>query len=987
MCAGCCRHAVLCLVSSHPRVRSDRRGEPFRRLLDEAGLAMGTDAETNSLPGTPSELPFTQQSELPSQLDFGSQASGADIPRSQDLPDELPFSQGIGEGAGRTGEDRDEGDSCQPGPVTGATSGRQAPADPELHEVPVFDQQLFPDGARRRGRPSRLLQEALQEAAARAEARPQAALACHEPGGALMERGRGGALVPAAPSRVELLRQSKLDASGLKNLLKRPVEGLPLPTPLAGVLAACSQLSRLPGELLDDEVRRATTLLLEPGPLPMLTKKARADRLGVTTAKLGALLPMVGAATVVGDRSQRAAVEKHITSATASADLVLYVDCVAYDETPLPVLVRGDRPVEVASNAAEQQQIGDFGPPGADLSDFSMGSLLAQMLSSSKDAQKVLQTVQSGGMLVRVGGHYIAIAFSTVCALQVMSSGTASCIAEAQRRTSGATRASKAFCQNMRIVCTDRASANIAAERALRDERGDSWSTLHSFCDVHRTAGAHTKTFVLLASNVSGMIRCALALRNGAALSRFRTCLAQEIASRFKVKHGSPTAEAKAYKMGVLRLFVSHGAQLAVRRLLLALCPNGDWRREEVEYYPPPGRPRQPTEVYLKHVTAGLIIALSSAQPSIYPRHRWTGADLATDCLGVMEACHRLLSTAFARFVASFEPNARARRILAMAAEGSNDQAAAGTAARPDVSGADASTISAGVDSESAIAVAAGQAQPIVGDEPAWAAINTTNRRLALAWLTSTPLAELILQRLTMEPLRQLMTFQFRIASDAWEVEQRASLAKAMSRDGGATFADRDYRLCIAAEGREEARCLEQLGLLFEQPVLSDLSPPSAFTVGFRALAFRVWSRAGCAVKELFFPNQRFPLRTCLLLGSPDIAGQLARVPDCVLDPWTLKLKSQHPSFEGDELRQKLFLACMLGMRDITQVEAKHATIRRHLMQGSLQTDPMDLPDLSALWCVTQVRRREQQIAVRAGLQVAVAPKQALGVHTPPPIV
>ena len=72
--------------------------------------------------------------------------------------------------------------------------------------------------------------------------------------------------------------------------------------------------------------------------------------------------------------------------------------------------------------------------------------------------------------------------------------------------------------------------------------------------------------------------------------------------------------------------------------------------------------------VILSHLTNGLIMALASAQPACYNRHRWTGSDIAVDHLAVFEAVHRLLSTTYARFCASFRTGAPAARLLQLAA-------------------------------------------------------------------------------------------------------------------------------------------------------------------------------------------------------------------------------------------------------------------------------------------------------------------------------
>ena len=49
----------------------------------------------------------------------------------------------------------------------------------------------------------------------------------------------------------------------------------------------------------------------------------------------------------------------------------------------------------------------------------------------------------------------------------------------------------------------------------------------------------------------------------------------------------------------------------------------------------------------------GLCVAMVGTKPSFWPRHRWTGADVALDELARMEAIHSLLSHTYKRFIQS----------------------------------------------------------------------------------------------------------------------------------------------------------------------------------------------------------------------------------------------------------------------------------------------------------------------------------------------
>ena len=152
-------------------------------------------------------------------------------------------------------------------------------------------------------------------------------------------------------------------------------------------------------------------------------------------------------------------------------------------------------------------------------------------------------------------------------------------------------------------------------------------------------------------------------------MSRSRQCLRQEIASRLEVLEGHASAEAVQYKQAMMQVFISGGVKTLKRRIVMALCPNGDWRSSKVQFFVGPHAPAYLRDFAnaCKFLTTGLMLALTSSQPATYPRHRWTGAELAMDDIGIVEACHRLWSTTFARMCASYASPAASPKILALA--------------------------------------------------------------------------------------------------------------------------------------------------------------------------------------------------------------------------------------------------------------------------------------------------------------------------------
>ena len=165
----------------------------------------------------------------------------------------------------------------------------------------------------------------------------------------------------------------------------------------------------------------------------------------------------------------------------------------------------------------------------------SFAHVLELRVSTNAAPQKILQHMQRGGMPVEVNGRLLMICTSTLSNLTVIERSTAETVKECQLRLLRTTRASATFRQQIRLVCTDGCAANILCEKHVAAARRDACSAVHVLCDVHRTSLVHGKMFSLLDDNVRGMLRCALSLRHGAALLRFRRCVKDEFASRLQI--------------------------------------------------------------------------------------------------------------------------------------------------------------------------------------------------------------------------------------------------------------------------------------------------------------------------------------------------------------------------------------------------------------------------------------------------------------------
>ena len=478
-------------------------------------------------------------------------------------------------------------------------------------------------------------------------------------------------------------------------------------------------------------------------------------------------------------------------------------------------------------------------------------------------------------------------------------------------------------------------------------------------CDVHKTSAVHEKTFAMVGEDVSGMIRTALALRNGAAIQRFRRCLADEIGSRLEIREGYASQEATIYKRQVLATFVPHGSKKLMRRILLALLPNGDWRASQVQFYVDDCTPvaLRDRATALKFMTDGLMIALTSTQPACYPRHRWTGAVLATDDLGVFESCHRLLSSIFVRFCASHASGALRAQLLGLLHSAAEYDPLAPMALEQGDAGDDDAP--GATDEQQPIDGGPNKTAPPEGDwksgETEYAKLNAQDRRKGLAYCLSKPLGHLLIQRIVMEPLRVYMSSQLARAGEAWENAERANVAKAVLAGLPPT---RAYRVTEVASGVDDNQFFQAVATLYNSDDWNVL-PPSRVTVECRALVFRMVARMACAVEELLASrHRRCPFLTFRLLC--DWEGTLGKLKPCMLDTWSKRILGDINTLEErkDELLALLALVAELVTVDISQVEARHASLRRILYGQSLQTHRLTFPSLSAQWLCTQIRRR-----------------------------
>ena len=167
-----------------------------------------------------------------------------------------------------------------------------------------------------------------------------------------------------------------------------------------------------------------------------------------------------------------------------------------------------------------------------------------------------------------------------------------------------------------------------------------------------------------------------------------------------------------------------------------------------------------------------------------------------------------------------------------------------------------------------------------------WAVESTKHRKLRLKLVCNSPLAQLVMIRTTMEPLRAYLLGQFQIASDDWLVKARCDGAK--SAAGGAGAAPMKYLIVETINGTVPDIFPLQLHLLLTTPQLWEAMPPASHTFECRALAFRLASRMACAFHKLIVSRDKdMPYHIFMLLADLSRAprvSSMAEVQDGYMD-------------------------------------------------------------------------------------------------------
>jgi hypothetical protein len=271
------------------------------------------------------------------------------------------------------------------------------------------------------------------------------------------------------------------------------------------------------------------------------------------------------------------------------------------------------------------------------------------LVSTDKTPSKILQTQDSFAMLYKKDDDFIHIRGSSLHPLQALVSLHTGVMFNALRDGRVTSPHADAFEIKVKCSCTDDGASLVAGERILAKELLG-WIYVRTACCLHKNATAHTKPFLLVERAVCGVLNVGLSLQIGTSV--FREELEEVIFTRAVVRYGAQCPVATRERRRFLTLFVRETTvpRANFRILHLDQLAKGRWSNHtEVEVFLPDGV--ELTSVVRRAFAKRLSFALVPIVPRIYPRSRWTGADLALGDVGLVQACHGLFRPAYRKWV------------------------------------------------------------------------------------------------------------------------------------------------------------------------------------------------------------------------------------------------------------------------------------------------------------------------------------------------
>ena len=454
---------------------------------------------------------------------------------------------------------------------------------------------------------------------------------------------------------------------------------------------------------------------------------------------------------------------------------------------------------------------------------------------------------------------------------------------------------------SLRHSCTDKYTANFAAERGL----SAIWSKqtlVHTTCDIHKLYSSTKSSMSVADPDVSGLLALALGWSESGAVATFKQALCRIFARRLVIYYSAaPTedADSKAsqYQRHLFDLFLpltgvspSRAKQHKLRRFVLGRLLNGHlYQKKQVQHYCSYGCCAH-AEATLRIFAVYCAWALVPCQAPVFPRSRWTRWDAAIDWAGLIEGCHGLLSQVIAEITGvptSSQPLPSVelqqqvdQPMLADEAHDEWDAMFVGRMAEPVAQFTPQQQQQPGDSGD----VQADEAD--VGDEPEdWVAKRKQNKKKAALWLQSQPFNRLAIIKPVAALLLSLMYKFLELGGPSFAKKQRLKVAQGRQQE-------KRFPVLEAAHGRDVQNTLDGLlELMFSEPkaILAE-----NYTGRLKSMRFRMVSAGMTSIHTLLrLPRQHCPFTVFKVLEEGG-AKLLLDVPKCMRDSLAHMLLSKY---------------------------------------------------------------------------------------------
>ena len=537
------------------------------------------------------------------------------------------------------------------------------------------------------------------------------------------------------------------------------------------------------------------------------------------------------------------------------------------------------------------------------------------------------------------------------------------------------------FNWRVHMSTTDRYNANILCEKLLA-QQSPKWTRVNMFCDVHRLAQAQVQTMNLFQEDTSGILSVALCQRDMGALQKLREILAEILVNNLEVVYGSPPEQPES-RTALYDLLLPAPTSLTrsqrdsktmvrvQQRYILSSLLNGNLQDHSVTHFCEYGCCQSFDETIFKFRKFCVWALLPHRCPK-YAKNRWVGQDTALIWNALLMSHYHLHEKLLVKFTGVperiFSPTRPATTVMlpGFGENSDNDFMCLMDEDTPHVL-QDPVAVLQDADQSVQAELLEEYSEAVKSAEQAFDASVAQKRafkKKAGLWAQSQPLPRVLIMMDTIVAIRSLIFQLFHIASAKFDKVQKLKAVRGQPRT---------YRVLEAAEGRHVMSFFHSLWKLFCSSTSG--MPSRDMNMKHRAWAFRAISRAGCATHQVL----RFEHRRCPYTLFKLLTGSVSEVLDlspCLHDELTAGYLKQYPSraaVSSPEGRCTLQTLALAIDTDISQMESRHAVVRRLTVLRSLQTWAASLEDINVRWSMkqacgntkTQMRSGKQKESVK----------------------